>query len=219
MLYAHHKSLDYFSTECVYSPEAFRGSARALIKSLERIRPSSILDIVKSGEDIALLVPGASNGNGPACNGEGHGPPVDADGDPGIGGCGSSNGRTSGGEMAAMEQQLQQNETADDMQLETEVTLPKPDLTNGANGIRKNGSVTKGPAQTKGKATRQKLGQCSRCGYLTSQAVCKACMLLEGLNKNRPKTVIAIDVDEEERSGSSSLRKQIESVHLDEGVA
>ena len=28
VLYAHHKKLDYFSTECIYSPEAFRGSAR-----------------------------------------------------------------------------------------------------------------------------------------------------------------------------------------------
>ncbi|KAL8746160.1 MAG: hypothetical protein Q9190_001795, partial [Brigantiaea leucoxantha] len=36
VLYAHHKGLEYFSTECVYSPEAFRGSARALIKNLER---------------------------------------------------------------------------------------------------------------------------------------------------------------------------------------
>jgi len=46
VLYAHHKKLDYFSTECIYSPEAFRGSARTLIKDLEKIRPSSILDIV-----------------------------------------------------------------------------------------------------------------------------------------------------------------------------
>lgn len=28
--------------------------------------------------------------------------------------------------------------------------------------------------------------ECSRCGYLTSQSVCKACVLLEGLNKGLP---------------------------------
>jgi len=39
---------------------------------------------------------------------------------------------------------------------------------------------------------KQKLGQCERCGYLSSQAVCKACVLLEGLNKARPKTGIAV---------------------------
>ncbi|KAK6332712.1 nucleotidyltransferase [Orbilia brochopaga] len=52
VLYAHHRQLDYFSTECVYSPEAFRGSARSLLKELEKVRPSSILDIVRSGEQL-----------------------------------------------------------------------------------------------------------------------------------------------------------------------
>ncbi len=30
-------------------------------------------------------------------------------------------------------------------------------------------------------------GTCERCGYLSSQAVCKACVLLEGLNKGLPQ--------------------------------
>ena len=54
VLYARWKNLDYFSTECIYSPEAFRGTARALIKDLERVRPSAILDIIRSGEDFEL---------------------------------------------------------------------------------------------------------------------------------------------------------------------
>lgn len=29
-------------------------------------------------------------------------------------------------------------------------------------------------------------GTCQRCGYMSSQAVCKACVLLEGLNKGLP---------------------------------
>ncbi|KAL9045422.1 MAG: hypothetical protein Q9214_001529, partial [Letrouitia sp. 1 TL-2023] len=64
VLYAHHRGLEYFSTECVYSPEAFRGSARALIKDLERVRPSAILDVVRSGEDMARLVPPEVSGRG-----------------------------------------------------------------------------------------------------------------------------------------------------------
>src|ERR1700712_3298132 len=34
VMYAHHKKLDYFSTECIYSPEAFRGSRRDLARVL-----------------------------------------------------------------------------------------------------------------------------------------------------------------------------------------
>ncbi|KAI7950147.1 hypothetical protein MJO28_008968 [Puccinia striiformis f. sp. tritici] len=48
--------LDYFSTKCTYSPEAYIGHARALVKDLERIRPTLILDIVDSGESVADLV-------------------------------------------------------------------------------------------------------------------------------------------------------------------
>ena len=50
VLYAHYKDLDYFSTECTYSPEAFRGTARTLVKDLERLRPRSVLDVIRSGE-------------------------------------------------------------------------------------------------------------------------------------------------------------------------
>jgi tRNA(Ile)-lysidine synthase TilS/MesJ len=41
--YAYFKKLDYFSTECIYSPNAYRGFAREFLKDLERIRPSAIL--------------------------------------------------------------------------------------------------------------------------------------------------------------------------------
>lgn len=54
VLYAHFKQLDYFSTECTYSPEAFRGTARAIIKNLEAIRPSAIIDVIHSGEQFVL---------------------------------------------------------------------------------------------------------------------------------------------------------------------
>ncbi|MQL85033.1 hypothetical protein Taro_017542 [Colocasia esculenta] len=46
--------LDYFSTECIYSPNAYRGFAREFIKDLEQIRPRAILDIIRSGENFRI---------------------------------------------------------------------------------------------------------------------------------------------------------------------
>ncbi|KAI1373552.1 adenine nucleotide alpha hydrolases-like protein [Hypoxylon crocopeplum] len=186
VLYAHHKKLDYFSTECIYSPEAFRGSARSLIKNLEKVRPSAILDVVRSGEDIARLVPGATQDS--CCNGKVKSHPTTAE-DDNIGGCGSANGRTNGGEMAAMEKQLRENEAAEGAELETEVTVKKiegqrHDRSNQANNQQKTASTTL-PIRLK-----QKLGTCEKCGYMSSQKLCQACMLLEGLNKNRPEITI-----------------------------
>ena len=171
VLYAHHMGLDYFSTECIYSPEAFRGSARALIKNLERVRPSAILDVVRSGEDMASLVPsGEVTEESETAEGEG---------------CGSANGRSSGGgggQLAAMEAKLQANDEAKGREIDL-THQPAP------------------PRPRPKKLPKQNLGNCSRCGYLSSQAVCKACMLLEGLNKNRPKMEIRVGVEEgEERA-------------------
>ncbi|OJI87099.1 hypothetical protein ASPTUDRAFT_40219 [Aspergillus tubingensis CBS 134.48] len=193
VLYAHHRQLDYFSTECIYSPEAFRGSARTLIKDLEKIRPSSILDIVKSGEDMALLVPAEVRGKG----GE------DEEGG-GGGGCGSQNGRTRGGEMAEMERKLKEDEAAKDREMEiTSDSVPKK---------QQQSEQMQTPAQKKVKS--QVLGTCERCGYISSQRVCKACTLLEGLNKNRPKTAIEMEVGLEDEESSSTLRRQMEKVEL-----
>lgn len=93
VMYAHFKKLDYFSTECIYSPNAYRGHARAYIKNLELQDPLSILNIIYSGE------------------------------------C---------------------------MSLKEGVKLPSK-------------------------------GICARCGYISSQEVCKACVMLEGLNKGVPR--------------------------------
>lgn len=93
MMYAYFRKLVYFSTECVFAPNAYRGHARVLLKDMERIDPSVIMNVIHSGESLRI------------------------------------------------------NET---------VNLPK--LTN-----------------------------CERCSYVSSQAVCKACVLLEGLNSGLPK--------------------------------
>ncbi|KAK9450550.1 uncharacterized protein V1518DRAFT_414126 [Limtongia smithiae] len=122
VLYAHYKKLDYFSTECIYSPEAFRGTARALIKNLETVRPSAIIDIIHSGESFSLL-----RGTG------------------------------------------------------------------------------------KSRARETKAGSCERCGYISSNKFCKACVLLEGLNAGRP----AVQIQEHplppaDKRESAAFRRQLE---------
>jgi len=94
-MYAYYKKLDYFSTECIYSPNAYRGHARTYIKDLENIRPSAILDIIHSGENLSV-------------------------------------------------------------RSDVQERLP----------------------------TR---GACSKCGYVSSMETCKACLLLEGLNRGLPR--------------------------------
>ena len=54
VMYAYHKKLEYFSTECVYSPFAYRGHVRDLIKNLESVNPQSIMDIIHSGEQMTV---------------------------------------------------------------------------------------------------------------------------------------------------------------------
>ncbi|KAK3384289.1 hypothetical protein B0T24DRAFT_607890 [Lasiosphaeria ovina] len=183
VLYAHHKKLDYFSTECIYSPEAFRGSARSLIKQLERVRPSAILDIVRSGEDMSRLVPGESSSPCDGCKTTpaAYAPVVEDD----VGGCGSQNGRTPGGEMAAMDKQLRENEAYEGLEIDVASTMARNKATQ--NEKPKDLPIRNGGSKA---ATRQVLGNCKRCGYMSSQDICQACTLLEGLNKNRPQIQI-----------------------------
>lgn len=214
VLYAHHKKLDYFSTECIYSPEAFRGSARTLIKALERVRPSAILDVVRSGEDMAKLVPAEVTGV-PKCAGrKAEVLAADREEEEGAGGCGSGNGRSSGSEMAGMEKQLRDNEGAGAREVEiTSAQVPRQRDTNSSMASSRPGNLRK---EVMGrKLPRQTLGTCQRCGYMSSQAICKACTLLEGLNKNRPQ--VEIEVDAEDEDDSSTLRRKMEGIALAAG--
>lgn len=207
VLYAHHKQLDYFSTECIYSPEAFRGSARTLIKDLEKIRPSSILDIVRSGEDMARLVPPELLSSS-SCDGG-----IDGE-EESTSACGNSKGRSGPGEMVDMEKRLAENEAASAQ--ETEVTLPAAN-DRPLDGVQakpkpKPFSIHDKKQKGRRKAAAQQMGKCERCGYLSSQRICKACMLLEGLNKNRPKTTIEIGVEDED--SSMTLMRQVASLEI-----
>ncbi|KIW90214.1 cytoplasmic tRNA 2-thiolation protein 1 [Cladophialophora bantiana CBS 173.52] len=189
VLYAHHKRLDYFSTECIYSPEAFRGSARTLIKDLEKIRPSSILDIVRSGEDMAALVP-PELASSASCV---------VDGNEQTNGCGGQNQTTDS--MVQLERDLTANEAA--AERETEAQLPQQ------------ASIHDKKRRGRRKVAKQVMGQCERCGYLSSQKICKACSLLEGLNKSRPRTAIEVGIEDEE--GSTTLMRQIAGLAISAG--
>ncbi|KAI9884671.1 MAG: hypothetical protein M1823_003554 [Watsoniomyces obsoletus] len=255
VLYAHHKKLDYFSTECIYSPEAFRGSARTLIKNMERIRPSAILDVVKSGEDMARLVPAEYVGSGMKdVTTNGAVDVVPEEDDVGEGGCGNPNGRSSGGEMAEMDRRLGENEVAADHENEIEITsrsIKEKKTTVECCGDGKGSGSCQSSASSIGqrhdrhtKATgddenedrrddrrrlgkREKvktrgpprMGQCVKCGYLSSQAICKACMLLEGLNKNRPRMEIELGKVEDGRNETvEGISRKMEVIALNGAI-
>lgn len=52
VMYAFFKKLKYFSLECVYSPGAYRGNVRLLIKDLEQMNPEIILNIIKANDEL-----------------------------------------------------------------------------------------------------------------------------------------------------------------------
>ncbi|KAK4700565.1 cytoplasmic tRNA 2-thiolation protein 1, partial [Phenoliferia sp. Uapishka_3] len=124
VMYAYFKKLDYHSTECIYSPTAYRGHARALVKDLESVRPSAIVDIIYSGEAMAASL--------------------------------KLNGRNASGIDEGIEQK---------------------GLTIKSRPIQKT---------------------CTRCGSLTSQELCQACVLLEGLNLGVAK--VSLGGEEEKKS-------------------
>ena len=110
-MYAYFKKLDYFSTECIYSPDAYRGHARQFLKDLEAARPSAIIDIIHSGEAF---------------------------------------------------------EVAEDVKKQIQRMYFCPCVQPDSQNIAK-------PSET-----------CTRCGYMASNALCKACTLLEGLERGMP---------------------------------
>jgi cytoplasmic tRNA 2-thiolation protein 1 len=147
---------------------------------------------------MAKLVPGSDEGCGGAC---GNTVPIAEEEE---GGCGSSN-TNAGGEMAAMERRLQQNDFAAEKDLEVEITvdgLKNRSQQNGNSTVplrhdkkaKSKKNKAEPPARKAG--AKQVMGSCKRCGYLSSQEICKACVLLEGLNKSRPKNEIQIGYEE-----------------------
>lgn len=100
--------------------------------------------------------------------------------------------------MADMEKNLRDDDNAQGREIEITMQGQTHDKTK--------------PVRQQKKLPRQQMGRCSRCGYLSSQAVCKACMLLEGLNKNRPKMEIQVGVEEE--NNSPTLTRRMEGLNV-----
>lgn len=124
VLYAHYKKLDYFSTECTYAPEAFRGTARELMKNLEAIRPSCIIDIIHSGENLVLK--------------------------------------------------------------------------------EKKKRIVSNQSEQQTKKQFVDGNRCERCNYLSSNKICKGCILLEGLEKSRAS--VSIECDSANDGAARTLR-------------
>lgn len=142
VLYAHYKKLDYFSTECTYAPEAFRGTARELLKGLGAIRPSCIMDIIYSGEHLVLA------------------------------------------QKKKVTKLYKNGRNKKNDQAEHEIN---PDGSVSLNVEKKDGNT------------------CEKCGYITSNRICKACMLLAGLEVNRAKSSV-----ESSGEGAAKLGKSLE---------
>lgn len=116
VMYAHFKKLVYFSTECIFAPNAYRGHARMFLKDLEKIRPSVIVDIIHSGE-----------------------------------------------------------------QIQFQDSLKKPDC-----------------------------GTCETCGFVSSCQPCKACVLLEGLNRGLPK----LGIGKKSKGERMKRQQDLEKAHI-----
>ncbi len=180
VLYAHYKKLDYFSTECTYSTEAFRGTARTLIKNLEAVRPSSIIDIIRSGESFMLAKNIKKNKN-------------------------------KGAKAKAAKKMA--NESG-------------PDAFNDIIKVGSNGNVAKyQPENISSKKYTSNFnsnnathgsGRCQRCGYLSINPICKACILIDGLNAGKARLDIgnAYGSESNTPNGSALISKQLERLEF-----
>lgn len=168
--YAYFAGLKYFSTECAYAPFAARGLARDFVKDLEAARPSAIADLLHSAETlrVAVAAVAVSAGAGASCSAAAAAAAPGSSCSAGGASCGGGGGK--GPAAASCNQEGCAGKEAATARIgrggaAAAVAAPAAAL----------------PAAAPGPKT------CVRCGYMTSQEVCKACTLLEGLNKGRAR--------------------------------
>jgi cytoplasmic tRNA 2-thiolation protein 1 len=128
VFYAHYKRLVYHSTECIYSPNAYRGYVRELIKDLESQRPESIIDIIHSGERLVL-----------------------------------------------------RNDGKEGMKVKVQTKL-----------------------------------NCKHCGFMTSNDVCKACLLLNKLKMMKTRKKIEYEIENEEIESKSNIKYDLKTDVINE---
>jgi cytoplasmic tRNA 2-thiolation protein 1 len=119
------------------------------------------------------------------------------------GGCGSA----PGGDMLQFEKQLSATETSQHLEIEITST-PSSSSTNLIPQKPNKRKKEKQPPPIKNR--KQVLQACKNCGYMSSQELCKACVILEDLNKHRPKVAVGIELDEAEEEDSASVRRKME---------
>lgn len=114
--------------------------------------------------------------------------------------------------MAEMERQLQADQSASAR--EVEIKLPANGETTAQEALQQNNPPSRHDKKkgARRKITKQVMGRCEKCGYLSSQNICKACMLLDGLNKARPTTNIEVGAEEEE--GSTTLMRHVAALEI-----
>jgi len=194
VLYAYHRALDYFSTECIYSPNAYRGFARELLKEMEKARPRAIVDIVRSGEHFLERQDAME-----------------------AGAIGAAQAASSEGAVAAPAVSSEQQQAAG---AAPPVRMTARAARRGPRPVKKNAPAADAAAASASPAAPAKagsrgLGVCERCGYISSNALCKACVLLEGLNRSRPRVTVQHDEPEEFPQQNCSPDAPVASVDVD----
>lgn len=115
--------------------------------------------------------------------------------------------------MAEVERRLAENEAAaaNEIEIQLPASQRQPQQLPAANGVSTH-DKKRGPRK---KVNKQVMGQCEKCGYLSSQKICKACMLLDGLNKSRPQQTIEVGVEDED--SSTTLMRQVGALEISAG--
>ena len=162
-MYAYYAGLDYFSTECIYSPNAYRGFARELLKELEAVKPRAIVDIVRSGEHFLAQ--------------------QEAEEDR------VAREPSSASETAASATAASAAASSVDASVRPVPAAAAPSLSRDVS-TSSLGSTRSSKGPTPRSKPLPSLGSCERCNYISSNRICKACVLLEGLNKGRAKIAL-----------------------------
>jgi cytoplasmic tRNA 2-thiolation protein 1 len=205
VMYAYHRKLIYFSTECIYSPNAYRGYAREYIKELELIRPSVILDIIHSAEAWKAKE-GGSSGPAPA-TGTTTGTTTAVGGEVGdacktkeggSGGCGCKSGKGDG----------EGSGSCCGGAGSCGCKAPKSAAV-GTEGVASSGSSALPRNQGQQLTTHKRVQtSCLRCGYMTSsaggEALCQACNLLAGLEAGKPRVALTMGAGAAAGEGKSA---------------
>lgn len=199
VLYAHHAKLDYHSTECSYSPNAYRGFAREFLKDLESVRPTIALDIIASAKGWAVQESSDTEAFLAQAGGT----------DGMLQGCGGDNPI----QASTMEPQYSvggNGSKADDVKSYASISSRISTSGGSVTRLRSSG------ARELATVTRV-LGNCTKCGYITSGALCQACMLLAGLASGQP--LVALSGKGEDRVKlitKELIGSQLGTVHEDE---